>query len=120
MASSQDERSGLYYGWNSGESGYENQMDANWQKIGPIMQIGVISRTTNTPPGSPTAGDCYIVGPIPTGAWVGHIDEVVVRRPGSLWEFYAPAMGWVAFVDDEDKLTAYKTSPAGWTTGVAI
>lgn len=36
-----------------------------------IMQTGVISVALNTPPGSPTQGDSYILGASPTGAWAG-------------------------------------------------
>lgn len=36
-----------------------------------IMQTGVISVALNTPPGSPTQGDTYILGASPTGVWAG-------------------------------------------------
>lgn len=36
-----------------------------------ILQTGVISVALNTPPGSPTQGDTYILGASPTGAWAG-------------------------------------------------
>jgi hypothetical protein len=32
--------------------------------------------------------------------------------------FGTPRLGWVAYIEDEEKLTAYKA--AGWSTGIAI
>lgn len=39
----------------------------------------------NTPPGSPAAGDVYIVGTSPTGAWAGRANAVAVYYGG--WKF---------------------------------
>lgn len=42
----------------------------------------------STPPGGPSTNDMYVVGDNPTGAWVGHEDEVA-RWIGSTWTFTA-------------------------------
>jgi hypothetical protein len=62
-------------------------------------------------------GDTYIVAAAATGAWAGKEKQVAVWS-GSAWVFYAPRLGWVAYIEDEEKLSAYKA--AGWSAGVAI
>lgn len=46
---------------------------------------GVITQQ-NAPPGSPTAGDAYIVGTAPTGAWSGRANCVAIYTDGG-WRF---------------------------------
>ena len=50
------------------------------------MANGAIDRGTNTPPGSPTAGDIYIVGTVPTGAWAGRANCIAIYS-GTAWDF---------------------------------
>lgn len=121
MPSTLEPRGSLYYGWTVGESGWNNQVDANWNRIGAIMQIGVLDRDLNVAPGSPAVGDTYIVGPSPTGAWAGRAGQIAIRRTGNQWEFYQPQMGWLAYIADEEAISVYKTTPTvGWSTGVSI
>jgi hypothetical protein len=47
---------------------------------------GVISSGGNTPPGSPTAGDAYIVGTAPTGVWAGKANTIAIYYNGA-WKF---------------------------------
>ncbi|MEZ5855990.1 MAG: DUF2793 domain-containing protein [Hyphomicrobiaceae bacterium] len=49
-----------------------------------VVQLGVmLSRSSNTPPATPSDGDRYIVGPAPTGAWAGATGDVACRTaPG--------------------------------------
>ena len=47
---------------------------------------GVVDRAVNTPPGSPTDGDAYIIGAAPTGAWAGRANAIAVRV-GTVWRF---------------------------------
>jgi hypothetical protein len=114
---SNDPNLGLFYGWTLGESGWKDGMDANLTQLGALVHLAVLDRDLNTPPGSPAAGDRYIVGPSPTGAWSGHAGHIAVWRSGA-WAFYVPAVGWLAYVSDEQVISAYKIS--GWSAGVAI
>lgn len=50
-----------------------------------LAGIGVIG-VTNTPPGSPTEGDCYVVGTSPTGVWTGKANCIAGRYNGG-WIF---------------------------------
>lgn len=50
----------------------------------------------NTPPVSPAAGQAWLVGASPTGAFVGHTNQIAVWR-GDHWDFYKPGDGWLVF-----------------------
>lgn len=118
MAASIDPRFGLYYGWALGESGWNTGMDANLLKIAQAgVHLSVKDRDLTAPPGSPAAGNTYIVGASATGAWATHGGKVAVWD-GAAWVFYPPRVGWVAYIEDEQKLSAYKV--AGWSAGIAI
>jgi hypothetical protein len=118
MPASTEPRSGLNYGWTLGESGWNALMDANLLSLGRFAyHLSVKDRNLATPPGSPAAGDTYIVGPSPTGAWEGKANQVAVWS-GTAWVFGTPRVGWVAYIEDEEVLSVYKA--AGWSAGVAI
>jgi len=70
-------------------------------RIDALMNTGARSRTTNTPPVSPSAGDLYIVGTSPTGAWAGQSQKIAYYD--QLWKFIAPNEGISWWVNDEDK-----------------
>lgn len=57
-----------------------------WQD--PIIDV------LGTPPGSPSVGDRYIVGPNATGAWVGQSNTIATWN-GSAWTFETPQFGWI-------------------------
>lgn len=48
----------------------------------------------NAPPGAPGIGDRYIVGSAPSGAWVGHADEIAMWVAPGLWQYFVPNDGW--------------------------
>jgi hypothetical protein len=119
MPSTTEPRSGLKSGWSLGESGWNGEMDANLLSIGRwAYHLSVKDRDLNTPPVSPSDGDGYIVGPSPTGAWATHAGKVTVFAGTDGWVFGTPRIGWVAYIEDEQKLTAYKAG--GWSAGIAI
>lgn len=118
MPSSSEERSGLNYGWTLGESGWNTEMDANLLLLGRVgFHLSVLDRNLTAPPGSPTAGDAYIVGGSATGDWASQDSNVTVYD-GSAWVFYTPRIGYVAYIEDEEVLSAYKAG--GWSAGTAI
>lgn len=118
MAAQTEGRFGLQYGWALGESGWNVGMDANLLRLGRAgVHLSVKDRDLTAPPGSPAAGDTYLVTDSATGAWATHDGSVAVWD-GVAWQFYAPRVGWVAYVEDEEKLSAYKAT--GWSAGIAI
>jgi hypothetical protein len=66
------------------------------RRLDAVVQLAVLDAGLSAPPGGPDAGDRYIVGPSPTGAWAGHAEEVATFVDGS-WEFALPEAGWIAF-----------------------
>lgn len=48
---------------------------------------GVIDAGRNTPVGSPTVGDAYILGTAPTGVWAGRANQIAVYTSGG-WRYF--------------------------------
>jgi hypothetical protein len=112
-----DPNLGLAYGWTLGESGWHTQMDANLKRLGAIVCLSVKDRDLTAPPASPANGDRYIVPAAATGAWAGKTNQIAVRIAGS-WEYHAPQVGWLAYIEDEDKLAVFRST--GWSAGISI
>ena len=112
-----DPNLGLNYGWTLGESGWDTGMDANLKRLGALVSLSVTDRDLTTPPASPANGDRYIVPAAATGAWAGKTNQIAVRI-GGVWEYHAPKVGWLCYIEDEAKLTVYKAG--GWSAGLAI
>lgn len=51
-----------------------------------------IEGEANAPPAAPTAGECWLVGDAPAGAWTDHAGELASYQPGG-WIFAAPRDG---------------------------
>lgn len=118
MTAQTEPRSGLQFGWTLGESNWNIGMDANLTFLGRVgVHLSIKDRDSSAPPGSPTNGDTYIVGAAGEDAWAGHDNDVAVWDGGT-WNFYTPRVGWVAYIEDEEVLSAYKA--AGWSVGVAL
>lgn len=118
MAASTETRGGLNYAWSLGESGWNIGMDENLLKLSRLaLGGGVADRDLTSPPGSPSIGDAYIVGPSATGDWASHDDKIAVYD-GSTWVFYTPATGFGLFIADENVWSVYK-SGSGWSDGVS-
>lgn len=123
MSAKIEPRSGMNYGWDYGENNWNTGMDANLLFLGRFgVHLSVKDRDVTDPTTlTPSAGDTYIVGTLATGDWVGKDGQVAVWVPGTpagSWAFSLPRLGWVAYIEDEEKLSAFKA--AGWSAGVAI
>lgn len=73
---------------------------------------------SNAPPGSPTAGDQYVVGTAPTGAWAGQAKNIA-GWTGSAWQFTAPSGGWHAYSKATNQQYALVAGSWQLTDGVA-
>ncbi len=74
--------------------------------------IKIVSRT-NTPPGSPAAGDRHILTAAPAGAWSSFAQHDIVEANGfGGWFRYTPPTdaGWVAYVQAEDLYYTFRAS----------
>ena len=68
----------------------------------------------NAPPASPADGQCFIVGPAPTGAWAGQAKAIAGYAAGG-WRFVAAVAGMRA-LDKASGLTA-TFDGAAWVVG---
>lgn len=71
----------------------------------------VVADIADAPPGSPAAGDLYIVGTSPSGDFTGHANQLAQYQTGG-WVFYAPFKWMDAVVESLDSRMAYDGS--GW------
>ena len=76
--------------------------------IDTLVQLAIVDRDLNAPPGSPGEGQRWIVkaSPSPTGAWAGHGNHLAAWQDGG-WIFCTPRNGWLAYVLDEGALIAW-------------
>lgn len=109
MASSQAVNLAINYGWTLGESGWNLEMDENLLVLDALVLLAVLSATTTAPPGSPSAGDRYIVPTGGTGAWSGH-DEEIAQYSGTAWNFYTPQEGWFCRAADTRQTWIFDSS----------
>jgi Protein of unknown function (DUF2793) len=61
-------------------------------KLDATVQPVVVSVAPPVAPATPAAGQCWIVGPAPTGAWAGQAGALAVWTAGG-WRFVAPFDG---------------------------
>lgn len=106
---------GLAYGWLEGEAGWgDDGFNPNFKMLDTILMPQVLSATTVTPPGSPVAGDRYLVPASgATGAWVGHGNALAVYLD-SAWLFYGPKPGWTVTVADDAAKPVRAFRGAAW------
>lgn len=82
-----------------------------------LVQLSVLDRDLATPPGSPSAGDRYLVATSPTGAWSGQAGRIAAWQDGG-WLFYDPRAGWRAWVADEAALLVFDGT--GWAPATPV
>ena len=79
-----------------GQAGKTTTINEALNKLEALTVGGIISRTTTTPPGSPSNGILYIVPASATGAWAGQTNKIAHYTNGA-WAFYTPNSGWYLF-----------------------
>jgi hypothetical protein len=77
-----------------------------------LVQLAVLDRDLAAPPASPAEGQRWIVKAGATDAWAGRDNRIAAWQDGA-WQFRAPAVGWVAYVVDEEILVAW--DGASWS-----
>ena len=68
----------------------------------------------NAPPSSPTAGQAYIVGTSPSGAWAGKANHLAGYVAGG-WRLIAPAEGMSLLVKSTGTIATYRGT--AWDVG---
>ncbi|WP_313637868.1 DUF2793 domain-containing protein [Paenibacillus sp.] len=94
----------------------KNEIELAKHNIEP--QASVKDQNLLAPPASPVEGDRYIIPAGAIGAWAGKTNQIVEYQ-STAWVFYVPAVGWTAYVDDEQKI--YSWNGSAWVrTGGAL
>lgn len=71
-----------------------------------IVQVGVDSAGTATPPAVPEEGMRFIVPNGGLSEWAGQDGQIAVWETPA-WSFYAPRAGWLAWIADEARLVVW-------------
>ena len=90
------------------QSQKEVTANAAFTALDALMNTGAVDKDLATPPGSPTAGDVYIVAGSPTGAWSGKAGYVAYYDQA--WKFILPKEGMQLWVRDEDRFYVWNGS----------
>jgi len=85
------------------------------QRIDMLLCAAVEGAASATPPASPQAGACYLVGGAATGAWAGQ-DGAIAAYTGGGWRFVAPVEG--AQVLDRASGQLLVRRSGAWESGV--
>ncbi|MEK5036356.1 DUF2793 domain-containing protein [Paenibacillus sp. FSL R7-0302] len=94
----------------------KNEIELAKHNIEP--QASVKDQNLTAPPASPAEADRYIIPSGATGAWAGKTNQIAEYASGA-WAYYVPAVGWTAYVDDEQKI--YSWNGSAWVrTGGAL
>lgn len=103
---------GLMVNGNQGEAHYSQFMGLLRGLDGLVMP-SVKGYLTNTPPGSPADGDCYIIGAAPTGTWAGQGGKVTrYFTVAAAWEYYTPKNGWT--LEASSARESYRYTAGAW------
>ncbi len=84
-----------------------------------LVHLAVGDRDLSAPPGAPEDGDRYIVAEGGSGAWAGRDSQIAAFQDGG-WAFFAPRLGWRAWIGDEALLVVWsgsEWSPVGGGEG---
>ncbi|KWX76033.1 DUF2793 domain-containing protein [Paenibacillus jilunlii] len=93
-----------------------NEIELAKHNIEP--QSSVKDQNLAVPPASPAEGDRYIIPAAATGVWAGKTNQIAEYQSAA-WVYYTPAVGWTAYVDDEQKI--YSWNGSTWVrTGGAL
>ena len=107
---------GLLVNGNAGEGHYTDLMK-QWRGLDALVMPVVKGVGTNTPPGSPSDGDAYVVGTSPTGAWAAKNNQIARwTSVANAWEFYVPKAGWKVQDSSATGQPSYTFTGSAWTT----
>ena len=90
----------------AGQVGKELTHNEALARLDMLVQTAVEAIGTNNPPPAPVAGQCWIVGAAPTGAWAGHGAALAGWTDGG-WQFATPREGFAAWCISSAKPIAY-------------
>ena len=81
-----------------GQAQKEAFHNEGFARIDALLHSSAIA-IANDPPAEPEAGQCWIVGTRPGGAWAGHSQALAGWTSGG-WQFFAPRPGMSIWVEE--------------------
>lgn len=104
---------GLPTHWVDKSDGWGAVYNLGMLQLDTIVAGAVVS-IANTPPGSPSDGDAYIIASSPTGAWSGKAKKVALwDGPSSAWVFFTQKVG-MRLLNRADGNFYYYGTGAAW------
>ena len=107
-------RHGLPYLF-AGQAQKEAFVNEALARIDALVQPSVLALRSD-PPATPVSGDCYLIGPAPTGVWQDRSGAIACWAE-SQWLFADPTQGALVYDRAADCLAAYDGA-AGWRYAV--
>ena len=86
------------------------------QRIDMLLCAAVEEPPLNDPPANPVAGQCFLVGDVPTGDWFGQSNAIAGFSDGE-WPFDAPTEGSRVLVRTTGETMLQHNGV--WETGIA-
>lgn len=89
-----------------------------------MLMVLVIQDVINDPPATLAAdvGKRWVVGAVPTGAWVGHTNDIAFCTAAGLWSYFTPKAQWRGwFINNAGAPvnTYYRFNGAAWVDDTA-
>ena len=87
--------------------------------LGKPVRVLVENQTTNSPPGSPSLGDAYVIGSSPTGAWAGSAGKLAILESTAspiTFTIYTQADGWTVYDKSLKADYRYSSSASAWVS----
>jgi hypothetical protein len=86
-------------------------------RIDAALHAVALTLGDNDPPAAPVAGQCWITGATPTGAWAGQAGTIAAWTDGG-WRFVAPVPGMTVWLVSAGVYARF--DGAAWQTGRLI
>lgn len=86
-------------------------------RIDVAVQASVVAAGLAMPPPAPVAGQCWIVGPNPTGDWAGRAGALAGWTAGG-WRIVAPRPGMAIWDEAGARMLRYRDG--AWVGGDAV
>lgn len=100
---------------NPGQAQKELFHNESLQRIDMLLCPVVEGAEISSPPAEPRAGDCYLIAPGATGAWVGK-DGMLAGYTQGGWRFITPVEGVRLFDRSNGQMVVRRGN--GWESGI--
>lgn len=94
-------------------------LNAALARLDGLVQLSVMSRSTTAEPATPADGAVYIIPAGATGGdWAGKPAGTLAQFTAGAWSFITPGLGWLAFIQDENRLVLFEAN--GWVAALQV